>query len=239
MPSSADTWNSRYSDPAFHAAPQPNPFLLEVSPFLPRGCALDLACGAGQNAVSLVERGWPTVAIDVSISALDRAESLAASRNIPVRRAAPGGTGTLACPEPASAGEWACALSPHPAAHPELLLLRADLESFALPSAAFDVILCFRYLQRSLFPAIERALRPGGVLVFETFTIDQLSFDRGPRNPEHLLQPGELRTAFPNLTHLFYREWKSCSAPLQGGMSGEALASLLARKAPASPPSVM
>jgi tellurite methyltransferase len=227
MPSPAETWNSRYDDPSFHAASRPNPFLLEALPFFPRGCALDLACGAGQNAVFLAERGWATAAIDVSLSALDRAESLATSRGLAARCAA---ASRIPADFPAR----------DPAGKIELLLLRADLESFTLPAAVFDVILSFRYLQRSLFPAIERALRPGGVLVFETFTLDQLSFDRGPRNPDHLLQPGELRTAFPNLTALFYREWKTarasavgalpCSAALQGSTSGEALASLLARK---------
>lgn len=221
MPSPAETWNSRYADPAFHPAPQPNPFLLEVLPFLPRGRALDLACGAGQNAVELAARGWTVTAIDDSSAALDRAELLAKSRHLSVRR-----TSGSQNPGAARAGRAA------------LLLVRADLESFSLPESAFEVILCFRYLQRSLFFAIERALRPGGVLVFETFTLDQLSFDRGPRNPDHLLRIGELREAFPNLTRLFSREWKSCSAAssaacsaaLQGSSSGEALASLLARK---------
>jgi SAM-dependent methyltransferase len=167
MPSSADEWNSRYTAPDFLAAQQPAPFLLEAFPFFPRGCALDIACGAGQNAVALVERGWSTAALDVSIAALDRAEALASSRGLAFRRAS-----TSGIPDG------------FPAPKNELLLLRADLENLSLPHSAFDVILCFRYLQRSLFPPIERALRPGGVLVFETFTLEQLSFDRGPRNPD-------------------------------------------------------
>jgi SAM-dependent methyltransferase len=213
MPSAAETWNSRYGDPDFHPAARPNPFLLETLPFLSRGSALDLACGAGQNAVALVERGRPTAAIDVSLIALDRAEALARSRGVRVRRAA-----ASSIPEK------------FPARSAELLLIHADLENFLLPISAFEVILCFRYLQRSLFAAMESALRPGGILVFETFTRDQLSFDRGPRNPDHLLQPGELRSAFPGLDLLFYREWKSsCDAP-RGHSPGEAMASLLARK---------
>lgn len=203
MPSASQTWDSRYADPSFHPAPQPNPFLLETLPFLPRGRALDLACGAGQNAVSLVARGWPVTAVDISSAALDRAESLAHSHNLPVRRV------------PASRLS-----ADFHSGRAELLLIHADLESFTLPASAFDVILNFRYLQRSLFPAIERALRPGGILVFETFTLGQLSFDHGPHHPDHLLQPGELRESFPGLVHLFSREWKSEAA----------LASLLARK---------
>jgi tellurite methyltransferase len=237
VPSSADTWNSRYTDPSFHPAPQPNPFLLESLPFLPHGRALDLACGAGQNAIHLAERGWQVTAIDGSSAALDRAAALAASRGIHFRRAAPGSTGFSlrsslsparphpARPEPSrrdspGAGDGASAPASDSSASSQLLLIEADLESLSLPAASFDVILCLRYLQRSLFPAMERALRPGGILVYETFTTGQLSFESGPRNPDHLLKPGELRTAFFHLTTLFYREWKS----------REALASLLARK---------
>src|SRR6202162_1382135 len=203
MPSAAETSDSRYTDPPFHPAPQPNPFLLESLPFLPPGCALDLAGGAGQNSVALVARGWPGAAVDGSLPPLEPPAPQPPPHLPPVRR-------VLA---PAIPREF-------PPSHAELFLIRADLEHFSLPASAFDVILCFRYLQRSLFPAIERALRPGGVLVFETFTVDQLSFDRGPRNPGHLLRPGELRDAFPGLAHIFSREWKST----------ESMASLLARK---------
>ena len=47
-----------------------------------------------------------------------------------------------------------------------------DLEGEAtdLGEAAYDVIVVFRYLHRPLFPALERALAPGGLLVYETFT---------------------------------------------------------------------
>src|SRR3989442_1206719 len=46
-------------------------------------------------------------------------------------------------------------------------LLHADLETIELPAHRHVLILCVRYLQRSLFPQICRALRPGGVLLFE------------------------------------------------------------------------
>jgi len=60
---------------------------------------------------------------------------------------------------------------------------------------AYGAILVFRYLHRPLFPCIRKALRPGGLLVYETFTVEQAAFGR-PRNPDHLLHPGELRQAF-------------------------------------------
>ena len=70
----------------------------------------------------------------------------------------------------------------------------------------FDLVLVFFYLQRDLFPVLVDALKPGGLLIYKTYTRLQLSFGTGPTNPEHLLHPGELRNAFPALTPLFYRE---------------------------------
>ena len=70
----------------------------------------------------------------------------------------------------------------------------------------FDLVVVFHYLQRELFPVLVDALKPGGLLIYKTCTQLQRNFGSGPTNPEHLLQPGELRGAFPGLTPLFYRE---------------------------------
>ena len=96
----------------------------------------------------------------------------------------------------------------------------ADLESAQLEVNGYFLILCVRYLQRSLFPQICRALRPGGMLLFETYTKAQLDFPGGPRNPGHLLDKGELRRAFPELQTVFYRELRA----------EQGIASLAARK---------
>lgn len=82
----------------------------------------------------------------------------------------------------------------------------ADLTSYRLPEAAFDVILNFYYLQRDLCPRIEKMLRPGGLLVFETFTTEQRRQGWGPTQDGHLLRPGELPSLFPGLEQLLYRE---------------------------------
>jgi SAM-dependent methyltransferase len=77
-------------------------------------------------------------------------------------------------------------------------LWEVDLERPGINPLREDVygaILVFRYLHRPLFPCIRKALRPGGLLVYETFTVEQAAFGR-PRNPDHLLHPGELRQAF-------------------------------------------
>jgi len=103
----------------------------------------------------------------------------------------------------------------------ELELLLADLEACELPAGPFQVVVVMRYLQRSLFEPIRRALALGGVLVYESFTQDYLKY--GPRNPQHLLRPGELREAFRDLEILSYRE-------IEDPERREARASLLARK---------
>lgn len=73
-------------------------------------------------------------------------------------------------------------------------------------ASRFDLILVFFYLQRDLFPVLVDALAPGGLLVYKTYTTLQRRFGAGPASPEHLLEPGELRQAFPALSLLYYRE---------------------------------
>jgi len=82
----------------------------------------------------------------------------------------------------------------------------ADLTEHPLPSSRFDVIVVTRYLQRNLFLALRRAVRPGGVVLYETFTTAQRALGTGPTSPDHLLEPGELRRAFDGFEVLFYEE---------------------------------
>ena len=71
--------------------------------------------------------------------------------------------------------------------------LLADLEGAPWPFSGwrFDAVVVTRYLQRPLLGAMVDALAPGGVLIYETFAAGNEQFGR-PRNPEFLLQPGEL-----------------------------------------------
>jgi SAM-dependent methyltransferase len=82
----------------------------------------------------------------------------------------------------------------------------ADLTQTPLPDAAFDLILVCRYLQRDLFHALERALTPGGILLYETFTVKQHAYGRGPTSDRYLLNVGELPTLASGLTVLSYEE---------------------------------
>jgi tellurite methyltransferase len=98
--------------------------------------------------------------------------------------------------------------------------VQADLTRFSLPRDAFSVVICFKYRDPQLYPTLRAALQPGGLLIYETYTIEHLKFGRKPLNPAHLLAKNELRHAFGDWEVIFYREvW-----------AGRGLASLVARK---------
>lgn len=69
----------------------------------------------------------------------------------------------------------------------------ADLEGapWPYPSACFDGIVVTNYLYRPLIADLLSALRPGGVLIYETFALGNEKLGR-PSKPEFLLRPGEL-----------------------------------------------
>ena len=82
----------------------------------------------------------------------------------------------------------------------------ADLTVSRLPTGAFDLIVVTRYLQRDLFDSIKASVKPRGCVIYETFTIAQLAHGTGPKSPDHLLKPGELRSTFADWDVLFYEE---------------------------------
>jgi tellurite methyltransferase len=81
----------------------------------------------------------------------------------------------------------------------------ANLDSFHLKDESFDAIVNINFLDRALFPNYARALRPGGVLIADTFLVDQAAIGH-PRDPRFLLAHGELRTLADGLDVEEYRE---------------------------------
>ena len=78
--------------------------------------------------------------------------------------------------------------------HPELELVPADLEDgspWPLPGRRFGGVVVTNYLWRPLFPPILEAVDQGGVLLYETFARGNEAYGH-PRNPDFLLEPGEL-----------------------------------------------
>jgi tellurite methyltransferase len=89
----------------------------------------------------------------------------------------------------------------------KLTLRRMDLRSARLPRGPYDLVLVFFFLERKLFPALARVLKPGGLLVYKTYTLPQRKLNTGgPRDPRFLLRKSELRRGFPGLQVLSYSE---------------------------------
>jgi SAM-dependent methyltransferase len=89
---------------------------------------------------------------------------------------------------------------------PHIHFVVDDLTQFRAAQTQFDMVMGFYYLDRKLFPEIVRALRPGGLLVYKTYTIEQLNLPGGPKDVSHLLEAGELSRLVSSLTPLWERE---------------------------------
>lgn len=82
-----------------------------------------------------------------------------------------------------------------------------DMQRGWLPNRQYDVVLNNYFLLRNLIPAIRAAVKPGGWIVFETFTIHQLAITPHRfRTRDHLLAPGELRSLFSDFDIVQYWE---------------------------------
>jgi len=95
----------------------------------------------------------------------------------------------------------------------------ADLDDSSLPENEYDLVLCFNFLDRNLFSGIHRTLKSGGLLFYETFTLDHLKYSSFKK--EWVLGANELLQAFSDFRILRYREVDE---------DPKAFASLIARK---------
>ena len=109
------------------------------------------------------------------------------------------------------------------------LPIRAEERDVVAPPPApdsFDVIVVGYFLERALTPAIAAALRPGGLLFYETFVREAVS-GQGPTNPAFRLATNELLRLFPGLQVLDYREHARVGDLSRGQRD---IASLVARR---------
>jgi tellurite methyltransferase len=149
---------------------QPARWLVDNIELLPRGRVLDIAMGAGRNAVYLAKLGFQVEGVDIAAEAVAKALRLADE------------------------------------CHTRIEAQVGDLESvYAIAPDAYDGIICFYYLHRPLIEQIKSALRPGGVIVYETYLTDQAQWGK-PQNPDHLLRHNELLKMFGDFRVLHYRE---------------------------------
>tara|TARA_Y100000768_G_scaffold388726_1_gene386455 strand:- start:6156 stop:6848 length:693 start_codon:yes stop_codon:yes gene_type:complete len=83
-----------------------------------------------------------------------------------------------------------------------------SLNKYKLPENSFDAIVCFYFVDRDLTEKMLKWLKPGGILIYEAYTTEQLKKmkNKANENEFHYLKPQELLTMFPNTKILKYEE---------------------------------
>lgn len=142
-----DKWNLRYREGAYATRSHPSALLAEWLPKLksredhPR--AIDVACGAGRNAIYLARRGWQVNAVDVSEVALDRLSETANAENLPIT----------------------CIQADlEDAAHRPADLFVAD---------RYDLAIMIRYTNLPLIDTLKGILKAGGYLIVEEHLVTE------------------------------------------------------------------
>ncbi|MFO7858967.1 MAG: class I SAM-dependent methyltransferase [Ectothiorhodospiraceae bacterium] len=99
----------------------------------------------------------------------------------------------------------------------DLAVIAEQRDVSCSPPAAeqYDVIVVSSFLDRDLCPLITEALRPGGLLFYQTFCQRRVATG-GPSNPDFLLADGELLRLFPELEPVVYREEGELGDPFRG-----------------------
>jgi 2-polyprenyl-3-methyl-5-hydroxy-6-metoxy-1,4-benzoquinol methylase len=87
----------------------------------------------------------------------------------------------------------------------EVAALQVDIQKNSLPENSFDVIVITRFLDRTVCREIMAALKPEGLLFYQTYTRQKIT-DSPPHNPDFLLAENELLSLFSPLKVIFYQE---------------------------------
>lgn len=178
---------------------QPSPFLHATAHMIPKGKVLDVAAGEGRHALHMASQGYDVIGLDRDEHKLATLTRKAQEHHI------------------RNLSTW-----------------NADLERdpetpFSLGNQEYDGILVFFYLFRPLFPSLLQALKPGGVLIYETFLIDNHERYQHPRRKEFCLEHNELLDLTHPLRVLHYQEGPHSASPHQGPVLSEAEGSVAER----------
>lgn len=165
---------------------QPSPFLHATANMIPKGKVLDVAAGEGRHALYMASQGYEVIGLDRDENALAALTRTAQDHGL------------------SNLSTRTVDLEQRPESPPSL----GDQE--------YDGILVFFYLFRPLFPSILQALKPGGVLIYETFLIDNHVRFHHPRRKEFCLEHNELLHLTKPLRVLHYAEGSNPALPHQG-----------------------
>lgn len=86
---------------------------------------------------------------------------------------------------------------------PHIHAKEVDFDTYTLPKEKYDLIVCTYYLERKLFPQMIEALKPNGIILFETF-LHHPDNERAPSNPAFMLKKGELEATFDEKCELLH-----------------------------------
>jgi SAM-dependent methyltransferase len=197
-----DFWNERFGGAEYFYGTEPNAFLASQKDLLQAGqSVLSVADGEGRNGVWLAEQGLDVLAIDFSEQALQKSRKLAESRGVSLQT--------------------------------ELV----DVHTWNWGENRFDLIVAifiqFASSQErpALHRAIQKALKPGGLLLLQGYAPRQLEYRTGgPSNVDNLYTAEDLRRDFGTMEILQLREHDTeiHEGPGHSGLS--ALVDMVARK---------
>jgi len=105
-----------------------------------------------------------------------------------------------------------------------------DLEKQFPSETEAAAICCFYYLDRNIIPKIKQAVKIGGVVVYETFLIDQHQHYGKPARTAFCWEHNELLSSFLEFRILFYHEGQIFTPDDEGRMNGRWVAQLIAER---------
>lgn len=196
FPDAASMWNQRYAGEALLFGEAPNDYLRAQQSRLPkRGRALCAADGEGRNSVWLAQQGLQVDAFDIAERGVAKARALAGRHGVTVDLAV------------------------------------ADADALAWPEGMYDVIAAIFVqfadppMRERLFAGMVRALAPGGLLILQGYSTEQLRYrSGGPQRIDHLYTEALLREQFAALEIV---ELTSYEAELHEGEQHSGMAALI------------
>lgn len=196
MSGADNTWDKRYAREDYLFGVEPNAFLVRLAERMQPGWrALAVADGEGRNGVWLAEQGLSVLSVDSSAVAQEKARALAQARGV------------------------------------ELEFELVDLALWDWPEAEFDLVAAIFIqfaapdLRARLFAQMQRALRPGGLVLLQGYRPEQLGYATGgPSAVEKFYTEGLLRTAFDGLEIL---ELRSHDSPIHEGAGHDGMSALI------------
>lgn len=197
-------WSARYREAGddYLFGTAPNKFLAARSGYFGDGVSvLSVADGEGRNSVWLAEQGCAVTATEISPVALEKAAKLARGRHVAVN------------------------------------LMQADILNWTWPQNAFDVVVGI-FIQFAgpaerprLLAGMKEAVKPGGLLLLQGYTPDQLKFRTGgPSAAENLYTAALLREAFADWEIVLLHEHEEVIEEGRAHAGHSALIDLVARK---------